>query len=45
MKRREGLRVSIRVSVAIRHKFHLRYACRSDGGPLVFENWQPTVAR
>jgi len=36
----EGLRVSIRVSVVIRHNFHLRYACCFDGGSLVFENRQ-----
>ena len=28
--------VSIRVSIVIRHKFHLRYACWSVGDPLVY---------
>src|SRR6218665_3401323 len=37
--------MSLRVSVVIRHKFHLRYSCCSDGGPLVFENRQPMAAR
>ena len=37
--------VSIRASVIIIHKFYLRYTCRSDGGPLVFENGKPTAAQ
>ena len=42
VKRREGC---IRVSVIIRHKFHLGCSCCSDVDPLVFENQQPTSAR
>jgi len=45
VKRCEGLRVSLRVCVVTRHKFHLRFTCCSDGGPIIFENRQPMAAR